>query len=316
MWILIDRGRQCALECSRLQDSIGSLGIGTYISTYVPPSGSRPPTTSSTPTRSRARSRSTVARGPAPSSTSASASVSGSGISSGTSVGPEPDSNLASTTGSQASGRLPPDWAHPIATATLQTTVFDIVHLFSDLGISAVPIIDDQGRVIDLYETVDVVDLVRPQAYNQLDLTVADALRRRAPDHPGIVTCSPDDSLAAILAYVRERRVHRFVIVEPETPPAAVAATAMTTPPSTNSNTTSPRPPAGAVPGRLVGLLCLSDVLRHLVGLAPDELKGHEIEGLGHLAGATAGSSIPEDVLDVSRDMDGLGIREGTPVVA
>lgn len=39
----------------------------------------------------------------------------------------------------------------------MNTTVFDVVHLFSELGISAVPIIDDEGIVINLYETVDVI---------------------------------------------------------------------------------------------------------------------------------------------------------------
>ena len=39
----------------------------------------------------------------------------------------------------------------------MNTTVFDVVHLFSQQGISAVPIIDDEGIVINLYETVDVI---------------------------------------------------------------------------------------------------------------------------------------------------------------
>lgn len=39
----------------------------------------------------------------------------------------------------------------------MQTTVFDVVHMFSELGISAVPIVDDRGKVINLYETVDVI---------------------------------------------------------------------------------------------------------------------------------------------------------------
>lgn len=49
---------------------------------------------------------------------------------------------------------------YPLATATLQTTAFDVVHMFSEKGISAVPIVDDAGKVINLYETVDVI--VRP----------------------------------------------------------------------------------------------------------------------------------------------------------
>lgn len=46
---------------------------------------------------------------------------------------------------------------YPIATATMDTRVFDIVHMFSERGISAVPIIDESGVVVNLYETVDVI---------------------------------------------------------------------------------------------------------------------------------------------------------------
>jgi len=46
---------------------------------------------------------------------------------------------------------------HPICWATMETTVFDVVHMFSERGISAVPILDKDGVVINLYETVDVI---------------------------------------------------------------------------------------------------------------------------------------------------------------
>lgn len=46
---------------------------------------------------------------------------------------------------------------HPIATATLTTPVFDVVHMFSERSISAVPIINEEGIVVNLYETVDVI---------------------------------------------------------------------------------------------------------------------------------------------------------------
>lgn len=48
-----------------------------------------------------------------------------------------------------------PFW--PLATATMSTPVFDVVHEFSGRGISAVPIIDGDGIVVNLYETVDVI---------------------------------------------------------------------------------------------------------------------------------------------------------------
>ena len=58
---------------------------------------------------------------------------------------------------------------YPIATATMDTRVFDVVHMFSERGISAVPIIDDKGVVVNLYETVDV--MVSTQSHNTTTLS-------------------------------------------------------------------------------------------------------------------------------------------------
>lgn len=49
----------------------------------------------------------------------------------------------------------------------MQTAVFDVVHMFSELGISAVPIVDANGKVINLYETVDVIVSLRMTAVNR-----------------------------------------------------------------------------------------------------------------------------------------------------
>ncbi|CEH14301.1 5'-AMP-activated protein kinase, gamma subunit [Ceraceosorus bombacis] len=83
------------------------------------------------------------------------------------------------------------------------------------IGISAVPIIDNDGFVVDLYESVDVIDLVRSGAYQSLDTTMRQALARRSAEFPGIMSCGPDDSLASIFSLLRTRRVHRLLILEP-----------------------------------------------------------------------------------------------------
>jgi 5'-AMP-activated protein kinase, regulatory gamma subunit len=46
---------------------------------------------------------------------------------------------------------------YPISIANMDTPVFDVVHMFSERAISAVPIIDEEGIVVNLYETVDVI---------------------------------------------------------------------------------------------------------------------------------------------------------------
>lgn len=177
-------------------------------------------------------------------------------------------------------------WAAPLAVATLETTIFDIVHLFSEQGISALPIVDEQGRVINLYETVDIIDLVRDGSYRNLDFTVREAIGRRPANFPGVVTCTPDDSLASVLDYIRTKRVHRMVIVEgngPEDtgsplPPLASDSTPSSSPMPPH---TPPRQLAPRLPGRLIGLLSLSDVLKYIVGANKSEIRGYEIEGLG-----------------------------------
>lgn len=131
---------------------------------------------------------------------------------------------------------------HPISWATMDTTVFDVVHMFSERGISAVPILDQNGVVINLYETVDVITLVRVGAYHSLDFNISNALSQRSPDFPGVVVCSGNDSLATLFALIEKRRVHRLVVVEGE------------------------GEVEGGRKGRLMGIITLSDVLRYVIG--------------------------------------------------
>jgi hypothetical protein len=105
--------------------------------------------------------------------------------------------------------------------------------MFSERAISAVPIIDEEGVVVNLYETVDVIvsdpvvvmfahthclrqTLVRLGAYQSLDLTISEALKQRSSDFPGVVICAASDSLGTLLQLIEKRRVHRLVVVEGE----------------------------------------------------------------------------------------------------
>ncbi|CEQ40718.1 SPOSA6832_02344 [Sporobolomyces salmonicolor] len=311
----------CAHDCARLDQSIGSLGIGSYVSWYEPPPDLPNLTASATNVSS---SQSTSSSAP-PAQESASAESPHACLSplndasklpddpkqQESAQPPEGDAGANSTRADESSGTetptaeaqggatsgnaeetLPPststmgvsDRFFPLSTATMQTSVFDVVHIFSERGISAVPIVDEDGVVLNLYETVDVVvsrwasssclalpsdadhllrdsqDLVRQNAYQVLDATIEDAINQRSADFTGVMTCTPSDTLASILTFVRERRCHRFVIVEPEDVPAMDGRPARKR-------------------GSLIGILSLSDMLRFLVG--HENLKGMEVPGLG-----------------------------------
>ncbi|KAF2015040.1 nuclear protein SNF4 [Aaosphaeria arxii CBS 175.79] len=127
-----------------------------------------------------------------------------------------------------------------LATAHMDTPVMDVIHMLVKKSISSVPILDKDGTVINVFESVDVITLIKGGAYDDLNSTVGDALLKRSDEFPGIYTCSMQDNLATIYDTVRRSRVHRFIVIDEES--------------------------------KLKGVLTLSDILEHTL------LEGEEDE--------------------------------------
>ncbi|KAF2126789.1 CBS-domain-containing protein [Dothidotthia symphoricarpi CBS 119687] len=128
-----------------------------------------------------------------------------------------------------------------IATATMDTPVMDVIHMLVKKSISSVPIVDRTGVVLNVFESVDVIALIKGGMYDDLSLTVGDALLKRSDDFPGIFTCSLQDNMSTIYDTIRKSRVHRFIVIDDES--------------------------------KLKGILTLSDVLEHtlLEGMEEEE---------------------------------------------
>lgn len=101
-----------------------------------------------------------------------------------------------------------------LATATMTSAVLDAIHLMVRYNISAVPIVDKENRVLNVFEAVDVIPCIRGGAYDELTNTIGDALSKRADDFPGIYTCGEDDRLDSIFDTIRKSRVHRLIVVD------------------------------------------------------------------------------------------------------
>ncbi|KAG8810570.1 AMP-activated serine/threonine-protein kinase regulatory subunit [Serendipita sp. 399] len=136
---------------------------------------------------------------------------------------------------------------YPIATASMESTVFNVVNLFSERGISAVPILDENGVVLNIYEALDVTTLIRSGAYTKLDLSIRSALQQRTSDFTGVVTCSGTDSLGKLLEFISLQRVHRLIVVDSE--------------------------------GKLSGIITLSDILKYLIKDAPHYSHSTSVNG-------------------------------------
>lgn len=70
------------------------------------------------------------------------------------------------------------------------------------------------GAVINVFESVDVITLIKGGVYDDLETTVGEALLKRSDDFEGIYTCSLDDRLDTIFDTIRKSRVHRFVVID------------------------------------------------------------------------------------------------------
>ena len=66
--------------------------------------------------------------------------------------------------------------------------------------------------------------LVRLGVHQSLDLKISEALNHRSPDFPGVVICTASNSLGTLLRLLKQRRVHRLVVVEGEVSIIAIRA--------------------------------------------------------------------------------------------
>lgn len=66
---------------------------------------------------------------------------------------------------------------------------------------------------MNLFESVDVIALIKGGDYDNLQCTVGKALEKRSDDFPGIYTCTLNDRLDTIFETIRKSRVHRLVVI-------------------------------------------------------------------------------------------------------
>ncbi|KNC46566.1 5'-AMP-activated protein kinase gamma-1 subunit [Thecamonas trahens ATCC 50062] len=100
-----------------------------------------------------------------------------------------------------------------VITISAETPLIVVLNIFFERRISAIPIIDATGVVIDVYSKSDVYDLARAQAYDNLDISVHEALQYRLRT-PSVHTCSKHDSLASVIDTIRATHAHRLICVD------------------------------------------------------------------------------------------------------
>uniref|UniRef100_A0A672KZF3 5'-AMP-activated protein kinase subunit gamma-1 n=1 Tax=Sinocyclocheilus grahami TaxID=75366 RepID=A0A672KZF3_SINGR len=103
---------------------------------------------------------------------------------------------------------------HNIAVVHSDTPLYAALGIFVDQRVSALPVVDENGHVVDIYSKFDVINLAAEKTYNNLDITVTKALQHRSQYFEGVLTCRASETLEAIISRLVEAEVHRLVIVD------------------------------------------------------------------------------------------------------
>uniref|UniRef100_A0A4W3HMY8 Protein kinase, AMP-activated, gamma 2 non-catalytic subunit a n=1 Tax=Callorhinchus milii TaxID=7868 RepID=A0A4W3HMY8_CALMI len=94
------------------------------------------------------------------------------------------------------------------------TPIIKALSIFVERRVSALPVVDVSGKVVDIYSKFDVINLAAEKTYNNLDITVTQALRHRSQYFEGVVQCHRLESLETTVDRIVKAEVHRLVVVD------------------------------------------------------------------------------------------------------
>ncbi|KAJ3071689.1 hypothetical protein HDU98_004948 [Podochytrium sp. JEL0797] len=101
-----------------------------------------------------------------------------------------------------------------LKTAAPDTPLISVLNMFVKDKISAVPIQDENGFFVDIYEKFDILLLTKEGTSPDLSIPLSKALSGRSTEFAGIHTCSVDETIGNILDTIRKMTVHRFIVLE------------------------------------------------------------------------------------------------------
>lgn len=120
-----------------------------------------------------------------------------------------------------------------IITVVKETPLTEVLNIFVASRVSALPVVDENKKLVNIYSKFDVIDLAAEKTYNNLDVSVIEALQYRKSRFDGVAKCKKDELLVTIMERIVKKEVHRLVIVDDE--------------------------------DRVIGILSLSDILTFIV---------------------------------------------------
>lgn len=102
-----------------------------------------------------------------------------------------------------------------IEVATQDTTIITALDKFVNKRISALPIVDHDGKLVDIYSKFDVINLAAQKTYSNLNVALKDSEKGFKEQYfDGVHTCLGTESVFTVMRRIVKAEVHRLVVVD------------------------------------------------------------------------------------------------------
>merc|ERR1719430_3014964 len=101
-----------------------------------------------------------------------------------------------------------------IQIATETTTIIEALNKFVTHRISALPIVDGEGRLLSIYSKFDVINLAAEKTYDDLEVTLRDANSHKSGWFEGVHNCRGDESVLDVMERLVKADVNKLVVVD------------------------------------------------------------------------------------------------------
>ncbi|XP_069792031.1 5'-AMP-activated protein kinase subunit gamma-1-like isoform X2 [Narcine bancroftii] len=96
------------------------------------------------------------------------------------------------------------------------STIYEALGIFVARRVSALPVVNKLGKVVNLYSRFDAINLAAQKTYNNLDISMKEVLEQRWHYFENVLKCYAHEILEVIIERLVQHEVHRLVLVDEE----------------------------------------------------------------------------------------------------
>ncbi|XP_049868982.1 5'-AMP-activated protein kinase subunit gamma-2-like [Pectinophora gossypiella] len=168
-----------------------------------------------------------------------------------------------------------------IVSVTDNTSIRTAFQLLLDKDISAVPVLDENGTLIDVYAKYEVLNLVSEKLYSNLSFTISEVRNKKKDWEEKLQKCHSSITLYEALEVIVRTESHRLLLVNKD--------------------------------DKLVGIVSLSDILVYLNRIIPSEKK---VSSLQELFKPLEVNKLPESSREIENEVISIEVPNIAGVVS